>query len=132
MEILFPIFQVGCASAASMRDVAERRQIAAQERAARGGEDDALHLLVAAAADGLVHGVVLGVDGEDLAAVLARGARHDVAGGDEHFLVGDADALAGAQRGVHRRDAGRADDGGDDGIGIGHRARPRTRLRSRG
>ena len=48
-----------------------------------------------AAAQGLMHGVVLGVDGQDLAAVLARGAGHHVAGSDEHFLVRDADALAG-------------------------------------
>ena len=102
-------------------DVAEGFRIAAQERAARGGEDDALHLAALAAAQRLMHGVVLGIDGENLAAVRARGASHDVAGGHEDFLVGDADAFAGLQRGVDRRNARRADDGGDDDVGRGHR-----------
>ena len=128
MEILLPIFQVGCASASAMVMSPKVVEIAPQKRSARGGQDDPLDLGVPAAAKRLMHGVVLGVDGEDLAAVLARGARHDVARGDEHFLVRDADALAGFQRGVDRRDAGGADDRGDDGIRSGERRHRRRSL----
>jgi len=102
-------------------DLAERDEIAIQKRTARGGEDDALHFLVQAGTQRLMHGVVFGVDGKNLAAVLARGARHHVAGGDEHFLVRDADALARAQRRVHRCDAGGADDRGNDRVSGWHR-----------
>ena len=97
-------------------DVSERCEIAPQKWSARRREHDPLHLGVTAAAKGLMHGVVLGVDGKDFAAVLRRGARHDVAGGDEHFLVGDTDAFARFERRVNRRNAGGSDDGGDDRI----------------
>ncbi len=109
-------------------DVAERGEIALQKGPARGRENDALDLDVATAAQRLMHGVVLGIDGKDLAAMFRGGARHHVAGGDEDFLVGDADALARAERGVDGRDAGGADDGGNDRIGRGHRRHGRRAL----
>jgi hypothetical protein len=103
------------------RDVVERGELTMEERAAGSGEDDALHFLVRAATDGLMHGVVLGIDRQDLAAVFARGLRHDVARRDENFLVRDADAFAGLQRGVDGRDARGADDRRDDGVRLRHR-----------
>jgi len=44
---------------------------------------------------------VLGVDGQDLAAMFGPGASHHVSGGDQHFLVGMPIAC-GFQRGVDR------------------------------
>ena len=72
-------------------DVAEGAEIALQKRSARSGQDDALHFVLLAAAERLVHGVVLGIDRKNLAAVFACRARHDVARGHQNFLVGDAD-----------------------------------------
>ncbi len=108
-------------------DLAEGRDVAPQERPAGGGEDDALDLVMAAAADRLVHGVVLGVDRKDLASMLPRGLGHQVARGDEDFLVRDADALAAEEGVVDGRNPGRADDRRDHGVRAGvrrDRARP--------
>ena len=72
-----------------------------------------------AAAQALVDGVVLGVDGEQGDVVLAGGGEDEVAGGDEALLVGEADGLAGADGGVGGFEAGDADDGGDDEVDLG-------------
>ena len=52
MEILPPIRHVGMRERGLDADVVEISEIAMQERTARGGEDDALDLVLTAAADG--------------------------------------------------------------------------------
>ena len=97
-------------------DVGECGEVAAKERAARSGEDDAGDFAIGAGAQRLMHRVVFGIDGKDFAAVLACGPRHHITRGNEHFFVRDRDAFAAHERRVHRRDAGRADDRRDHAI----------------
>ena len=74
-----------------------------------------------AAAEALVDGVVLGVDGQKVHAAFAGGREDEVAGGDEALLVGEADGLAGENCGVRGLESGDTDDGGDDEAGLGER-----------
>ena len=69
-------------------DVGEVGEGGVAEGAAGGGEPDLLDLGGFAAAHGLMDGVVLGVDGEDLCVVLAGGGHDEVAGGDEALFIG--------------------------------------------
>jgi hypothetical protein len=118
MVMRWPMTQVGClrAWAGVMFEVGERR---VAEGAAGGGEPDLFDFGGRAAAQALVDGVVLGVDGQQRDVVLAGGGEDEVAGGDEAFLVGEADGLAGADGGVGGFEAGDADDGGDDEVNFG-------------
>ena len=74
-----------------------------------------------AAAEALVDGVVLGVDGQKVDAAFAGGGEDEVAGGDEALLVGEADGFAGEDRSVRGLESGDTDDGGDDEAGLGER-----------
>ncbi len=115
-------------------EVGERR---VAEGAAGCGEPDLLDLGGLAAAHALVDGVVFGVDGEQGYVVLAGCGEDEIAGGDEAFLVGEADGLAGADGGVGGFESGDADDGGDDEVDLGQGGdvdccrRSRGRLRCR-
>ena len=100
-------------------DVVEVGERGVAEGAAGGGEPYLLDFGGFAAAHALVDGVVLGVDGEEGDVVLAGGVEDEFAGGDEAFLVGEADGLAGADGGVGGFEAGDADDGGDDEVDFG-------------
>src|SRR5438105_15720243 len=99
-------------------DVAESGEIAFEKRTAGCGEDDALNLHVVAATKRLMHRVVLGVDWENFAAVLARGTRDHVPGSDKNFFVGDPDAFARLERSVHGRNADGTDVASHYDIGI--------------
>ena len=103
------------------RDVVEVCERGVAEGAAGGGEPDLLDLVGCAAAQALVDGVVLGVDGQQVDTAFACGREDEVAGGDEALLVGEADGLAGENCGVGGLEAGDADDGGDDEVGLGQR-----------
>ena len=70
-------------------------------------------------AQALVDGVVLAVDGQDGYVAVAGGGGEDFARGDHALLVGEADGFAGEDGGVGGFEAGDADDGGDDEVGIG-------------
>ena len=100
-------------------DVVEVGERGGAEWAARCGEPYLLDFGGFAAAHALVDGVVLGVDGQEGDVVLAGGLEDEVAGGDEAFLVGEADGFAGADGGVGGFEAGDADDGGDDEVDLG-------------
>ena len=73
------------------------RAVPGAERAAGGRQVHALHGVVAGAQQALEDGGVLGVDGQDGAAVLARGLGDDGAGGHEGLFVGQGHHLAGPQ-----------------------------------
>ena len=115
-------------------EVAARR---VEKRTAGGGQPDALDFVAAAAAHALVNGVVLAVDGQQRLALAAGFGGDEIAGGDQAFLVGQADGLAGLDRFVGGFQSGDADDGADHEVGVGmgrdlHRAgravqRPRWR-----
>ena len=89
------------------------------EGATGGGEPDLLDLGRGATAHALVNGVVLGVDGEEGDVVLFCCGDDEFAGGDETFLVGEADGFSGADCGVGGFETGYADDGGDDEVDLG-------------
>ena len=64
-------------------------------------------------AHALVHGVVLAVDGQNWDVALAGGGGEDFARGYHAFLVGQADGLAGENRGVGGFESGHSDNGRD-------------------
>ncbi len=77
------------------------RQLA--ERSARRGENNPLDGLARPPFDTLEDRVVLAVDRQQTHAVLAHRASHDLAGDDQHFLIGEGDILAGLDRSERRR-----------------------------
>jgi hypothetical protein len=85
------------------------------------GEDDPLDLVGGAAAQRLVDGGVLGVDGDDLATAAGPGAGDDGPAGDEALLVGQREPLAVRERGQGGRQAGEPDDGVQHDVGLGQR-----------
>jgi len=103
-------------------DGGELRQRQLAEGPAGGRQPDGLHLGVRADAQALMDGVVLAVDGQDGHVARAGRRSEDFAGGDHALLVGQADGLAGQDRGVRGFQACDADDGRDD----------KVRLRQRG
>ena len=100
-------------------DVVEVGERGVAEGAAGGGEPDLFDFGGGAAAEALVDGVVLGVDGEEVDVVLAGGGEDEVAGGYQAFLVGQADGLAGEDGRVGGFEAGYADDGRDYEVDFG-------------
>ncbi len=100
-------------------DVLEVCKWGVAKGATGGGEPDLFDLVGGAAAEALVDGVVLGVDGEEIDGVLAGGGEDEIAGGDEALLVSEADGFAAEDGGVGGFEAGDADDGGDDEVGVG-------------
>ena len=66
-----------------------------QEWPARGGQPDALDFLHAAAAQALVHRIVLTVDWQERFALAARFRGDQLAGGHQAFFIGQPDGLSG-------------------------------------
>ena len=116
--IFGPIFHVGMRERVLDRDRVERLEAALAEGAARRREDQAPRLFGPAAAHGLVDRAVLGVDRDELGAALSGLVEDELAGDDQRFLVGEGEALSGADRGVRRAQAQRADEAPHDGIGL--------------
>ena len=100
-------------------DVFEVGQGGVAEGAARCGEPDLLHFGCGAAAQALVDGVVLGVDGKEGYVVLPGGGEDELACGYEALFVGEADGLAGADCGVGGFESGYAYDCGDYEVDLG-------------
>jgi hypothetical protein len=94
-------------------------EIRRAEGSAGGGEPDLADFAAFAGAHALVHGVVLGVDGEKSDVTAASRGGKDFSGGDHGFFVGEADSLAGFDGCVGGFESGDADDGGDDEVGFG-------------
>ena len=88
------------------------------EGPARAGEDQPRQTGVAPG-DALEHRAVLRVHRHDLAAAGARGLRHQVAGHDQGFLVGQRHPLPGPERGERGVEPGRADDRVDHDVHVG-------------
>ena len=80
------------------------------ERAARGGEDDALDVLAAAGAERLEDRVVLGIDRQHGGAGLGRRAHEQAAGADQALFVGERDGRAALDRRQRRLQSDRAAD----------------------
>ena len=67
-------------------------------------------------AHGLVDCVVFGVYGKEGGVMFGSGGEDEFAGGDEAFLIGEADGLARTDCGVGGFEAGDSDDGGDNEV----------------
>src|SRR5580704_15743808 len=89
-----------------------------QKGAAGGGQPDAVYFLHAAAAQALVYGVVLAVDGQQRLALAARLGCNQLAGGDQTFFIGYAHYFSGFHRFVSCFQAGHAYDGADHEVGL--------------
>ena len=117
--IFGPIFQVGWARASSIviaSNVSRGR--------VRNGPPDAVRTSRSTsewtpAAERLVEGAVLRVDGEDRRAGGGGGRHHRLARDDEDFLVREGERLAELHRLVRRRKPGRADDAAEDDVDLG-------------
>ena len=91
------------------------------KRAAGGGEGHLDDLRRVATAHRLKNRIVFGIHRQDARAGAAR-RRHDgVARADQRFLVGQRDRSSRGDRLVGRGEAGRADNRGDDHLGLTHR-----------
>ena len=100
------------------------------ERPARRGQDQPAHLRRIAPVQALVDGVVLAVDRQHVDAVGPGQVHHQAAGHHQHFLVGERDALAGADRRDHRLERGRAGRRAQHGVDVVARDQVDQRLRS--
>ena len=100
-------------------DLGELAGGSVQKRATRSGQPNPLHFVAATAAHSLVNRIVFAVDGQQRLALSAGLGRDQVAGGDQTFLVGQADRLAGLDRFVSGLESGDTDDGADHKIGVG-------------
>ncbi len=89
MLILAPIDQTGWAAASAGVAAGDPLASPRPERPAARGDDRLLDVAVAARREGLVEGVVLGIDRHDGDAQAARLAHEGGAGADEAFLVGE-------------------------------------------
>ena len=117
--IFGPICQVGCCSASLGGDVFQFGRASAAERAAAGGQHDAVDLVAAcpAAAPGRWRECSLSTGSS--CAPRSRGQLHDQrAGDDERFLVGEGDGLAGFEGRPGAVRARRADDRRHDDIDV--------------
>ncbi len=101
------------------RDVLELGARAAAERAARAGEDERVDLLRLASLEALEERRVLAVDGQDPPAAPLCARERELAGGDEALLVREREVDAALERPERRVDAGEADDGVEDDVGLG-------------
>ena len=117
MEILAPIDQLGWRSACSGVACCSCSMAPGAERAARGGQHDALDAFGRRAAQRLQRRRMLAVDGQQLGAGIGHGRHEHVAGGDEAFLVGEGQPPP-LPRGLEGRlEACRADDRRHDAVG---------------
>ena len=98
------------------RDVGELVARAAAERAAARGQDEALRLAELRA---LEERRVLAVDRDQLAPAPLLRRERELAGGDEALLVRERERDAALERPHRRREAGEADDGVQDDVGLG-------------
>ena len=101
------------------RDVVELVSRSAAERAARGREDERVHLLIGAALQALKGRGVLAVHGEQPASSPLLRRQREVAGSDEALLVGEREVDAALERPERDGQAGEADDRVQDDIGLG-------------
>ena len=76
------------------RDVGKIRLWRVKERSAGSGQPDALDFFHPAATQALVDGIVLAVDGQQRLALAAGLGGDQFSGGDQAFLVGQADCFA--------------------------------------
>ena len=129
--ILPPIAQVGWRSACSTVDVRELVAAAAAERAARGGQRQALDRPRPLARDQLVQRRVLGVDRDQLRAGRLGERHHELAADDERLLVGERDVDPLGQRDDRRAEAGGADDRVEHEVGVRSRRRAARAPRAR-
>ena len=109
------------------RDTFELRFWRVQEWPAAGSEPDAFDLAHPSAAQALVQGVVLAIDGQERLALLARFPGDQLSSRDQAFFVGQPNFFAGAHRFVGGFEAGHANDRADHKIdlfvrGHAHRA----------
>ena len=118
MVILRPIRQVGWLRAASTVTPARASAEQVPERPARGGQDQPAHFRRVAPVQALVDGVVLAVDRQHVDAVRPRQVHDQAAGHHQHFLVGERDALAGANRRDHRFERRGARRGAQHGVDV--------------
>jgi hypothetical protein len=110
--IFGPMLHVGCASASTVTSASSSGR-SATERAAAGGEHEALHLPVGRRTDepqALVQRAVLAVDRHEFGARRGAQRLHDRPGGDEALLVRERQPLAGTQGLDRDGEAGEADD----------------------
>ena len=119
--IFGPICQVGCFSASFGGHLVETRRRPAAEGPARRREDQAPQLARPAAVQALVDGVVLAVDRQNRDAAAARRVHDETAGHHQHFLVGEANRLAGVDRREHGLERGRARRRAQHDIDVGMR-----------
>ena len=87
-----------CRTGLGRRDRGERLPWLRAERPATGGEHDSLDVRVLAGAEGLMHGRVFAVDGQDRGPAPCRQRHHERPGHHERFLVGQGHRLAGLNR----------------------------------
>ena len=107
-----------CGAGLLDRDRPERPQVPVPQRSARAREDDTADLVPPPAAERLVDGAVLGVDGKDLRTRGPGRREEKLSGDDQGLLVGEREALSGGDRGVRRAEAHRAHERGDDEVRV--------------
>ncbi len=123
-----PITQVGCLSACAGVMCSKSASGVLRNGPPEAVSQICLTSFGCAAAQALVNGVVLAVDGQQIDVVLAGRGEDEIARSDEAFLVGQTDGLAaqnGCIGGFEPRDA---DDRRDDEVGLrkrGHANRSR-------
>ena len=100
------------------RDVAELVAGAAAERPAGAGQHEARDLVGRGAGEALEERRVLAVHRKDPAAAARRRGEREVAAGDEALLVREREVDAVLERPQRRVDAGEADDGVEDDVGL--------------
>src|SRR6516165_8579595 len=76
------------------RDIGEMALGGMQEGATGSREPDSVNFVAASAAQTLVDGIVLGVNGEERLALLVSFGDDEVASGDQALLVGYSDGLS--------------------------------------
>ncbi len=110
MVIFGPMFQVGCFNACSGVIESNRCSRRFAERPARRGENDPSDICWLFAFQALKNGVVLTVDRQNVYALVARFAHHDLARHDQNFLARHGEILARFDRRQRGAQTARADD----------------------
>ncbi len=113
------------------RDARKRFQRDLPQRTSGGGQRDPSDRVQILTDEALPERVVLAVDRAEAFPRPAGEAADKVAGGDEHFLIRERDALACLERGdgrAERRDTGRRD---EDEVGVGIRRERDERVRAK-
>ena len=109
----------------------DRLQRPGAERAARGGQDDALDVFARAGAERLEYGIVLAIDRQHGGAGDGRAPHEQAAGANQTFLVGERDGRAAFDRGQRRLQSDRAADRRHQPIGRTLRGFEQTALARR-